>query len=62
MASWGGDVIIGHPTHVIQPVEWIDNGNGTKTLVAYSLGNFISQQNTASRVIGGMLHNDLTKD
>lgn len=62
MASWGADVIIGHHPHVIQPVEWIDNGNGTKTLVAYSLGNFISQQNTASRVIGGMLHYDLTKD
>lgn len=44
MASWGADVIIGHHPHVIQPVEWIDNGNGTKTLVAYSLGNFISQQ------------------
>ena len=62
MASWGADVIIGHHPHVIQPVEWIDNGNGTKTLVAYSLGNFISQQNTAARVIGGMLHYDLTKD
>ena len=62
MASWGADVIIGHHPHVIQPVEWIDNGNGTKTLVAYSLGNFLSQQNTASRVIGGMLHYDLTKD
>ena len=62
MASWGADVIIGHHPHVIQPVEWIDNGNSTKTLVAYSLGNFISQQNTASRVIGGMLHYDLTKD
>lgn len=62
MASWGADVIIGHHPHVIQPIEWIDNTDGTRTLVAYSLGNFISQQNTAARVIGGMLHYTLTKD
>lgn len=61
MASWGADVIIGHHPHVIQPIEWIDNTDGTRTLVAYSLGNFISQQNTAARVIGGMLHYTLTK-
>ncbi len=42
-------------------MEWIDNADGSRTLVAYSLGNFISQQNTAARVIGGMLHYTLTK-
>lgn len=62
MADWGANVIIGHHPHVLQPVEWIENGDGTRTLVAYSLGNFISQQNTAARVIGGMLHYDITKD
>ncbi len=62
MASWGADVIIGHHPHVLQPVEWIDNDGGSRTLVAYSLGNFISQQNTAARVIGGMLHYDMTID
>ncbi|MGN0560514.1 MAG: CapA family protein [Candidatus Fimenecus sp.] len=62
MADWGANVIIGHHPHVLQPVEWIENSDGTRTLVAYSLGNFISQQNTAARVIGGMLHYDITKD
>lgn len=62
MATWGAGVIIGHHPHVLQPVEWIDNEDGTRTLVAYSLGNFISQQNTAARVIGGMLHYQLTKE
>lgn len=62
MAEWGADVIIGHHPHVIEPVEWIENTDGSRTLVAYSLGNFISQQNTAARVIGGMLHYDITKD
>lgn len=61
MASWGANVIIGHHPHVLQPMEWIDNADGSRTLVAYSLGNFISQQNTAARVIGGMLHYTLTK-
>lgn len=62
MARWGADVIIGHHPHVLQPVEWIDNADGSRTLVAYSLGNFISQQNTAARVIGGMLHYSVTVD
>lgn len=62
MADWGANVIIGHHPHVLQPVEWVENADGTRTLVAYSLGNFISQQNTAARVIGGMLHYNITKD
>lgn len=62
MAQWGANVIIGHHPHVLQPVEWIENSDGTRTLVAYSLGNFISQQNTAARVIGGMLHYSVSKD
>ena len=39
LASLGVDIIIGAHPHVIQPVTWID-----KTLVIYSLGNFISAQ------------------
>ncbi len=55
LASWGADVIIGTHPHVIQPVEWINNPDGRKTLVAYSLGNFISAQNRGPRMLGGML-------
>lgn len=62
MANWGADVIIGHHPHVIQPVEFIEKADGTRTLVAYSLGNFISQQNRPARVVGGMLHYTVTKD
>lgn len=62
MANWGADVIIGHHPHVIQPVEFIEKADGTRTLVAYSLGNFISQQNTLARVVGGMLRYTVTKD
>lgn len=62
MANWGADVIIGHHPHVLQPVEFIEKEDGTRTLVAYSLGNFISQQNTPMRVLGGMLEYSVTKD
>lgn len=62
MADWGADIIIGHHPHVLQPVTWIDRADGGRTLCVYSLGNFISQQNTASRVIGGMLHYTIEKD
>lgn len=41
LASLGVDIIIGTHPHVIQPVTYID-----KTLVIYSLGNFISAQDT----------------
>ena len=34
LASWGADVIIGTHPHVIQPVEYITNNDGRKTLVA----------------------------
>ena len=43
LADNGVDIIIGTHPHVIEPVEWIDN-----TLVIYSLGNFISAQNSES--------------
>ena len=39
------DIVIGTHPHVIEPVEWIDN-----TIVFYSLGNFISAQNSESCV------------
>ena len=40
--EFGVDAIIGTHPHVIQTVEWIENPeNGHKTIVCYSLGNFI---------------------
>lgn len=62
LASWGADVIIGTHPHVIQPVEYIDNEDGSRTLVAYSLGNFISAQNRGPRMLGGVLNFEITKN
>jgi len=39
----GADIIAGHHPHVIQPFEWIES-DGRKGAVAFSLGNFLSNQ------------------
>ena len=60
--EWGVDAIIGTHPHVIQTVEWIENPeNGHKTIVCYSLGNFISAQSAANNMLGGMFQFDIVK-
>lgn len=54
MADNGADLIIATHPHVIQPVEWIEGVNGNKTLCYYSLGNFVSNQDKAPRMVGAM--------
>ena len=54
MCEWGVDLIVGAHPHVIEPVEWITSDNGNKTLVYYSLGNFVSRQLEAKNLIGGI--------
>ncbi len=49
LASLGVDIIIGCHPHVIEPIEYIG-----KTLVIYSLGNFISDQVGIDRKTGLM--------
>ncbi|MCU5745419.1 CapA family protein [Staphylococcus sp. SQ8-PEA] len=64
IANQGADVIIGTHPHVIQPVQWLKGQSGHKTLVAYSLGNFLNGQATGdeNNVLGGDLHFDIAKD
>ena len=50
------DIIIGSHPHVVEPVERIG-----KTLVIYSLGNYISDQIGIERLTGLMLGVDITK-
>jgi poly-gamma-glutamate synthesis protein (capsule biosynthesis protein) len=40
----GVDVVIGHHPHVIQPIEVVETADGRTGVVAYSLGNFVSNQ------------------
>ncbi len=44
----GCDLLLGHHPHVLQPVELVE-GEGRKALVAFSLGNFISNQDRMYR-------------
>jgi poly-gamma-glutamate synthesis protein (capsule biosynthesis protein) len=43
LVAAGADLVIGHHPHVLQPMELVEAG-GRKGVVAYSLGNFISNQ------------------
>jgi poly-gamma-glutamate capsule biosynthesis protein CapA/YwtB (metallophosphatase superfamily) len=57
----GGDIIIGHHPHVLQPVRWETASDGSKTFVAYSLGNFLSGQRRNYKDIGGIVQLTVTK-
>ena len=57
--SQGVDVIIGHHPHVIEPVKVI--GDTHKTVCFYSLGNFVSNQQKASTMLGGMASFEIVK-
>jgi poly-gamma-glutamate synthesis protein (capsule biosynthesis protein) len=62
LSECGADVILGHHPHVLQKIEWIERSNGEKTLVAYSLGNFLSAMLHAEHMVGGMLTFSLVKE
>lgn len=52
LAELGADVIFGHHPHVIQPFETLSLDDGRKTLVFYSLGNFVSAQHRRENLVG----------
>ncbi len=54
------DVIIGSHPHVLEPVEWKVRPDGKKTLVAYSIGNFVSTMLYPRNMVGGMLSFDIS--
>ena len=60
-ADLGVDVILGTHSHTLQPVEWVEGKDGHKTLVAYSLGNFVSGMVEEETQLEGMLSYDLVK-
>ena len=62
IADAGADVIIGHHSHTIQPIEWMDGQNGHRTLVTYSLGNFLHTQLYSKNLVGGTVTFSIVKD
>ena len=57
----GVDIIIGSHPHVIQPMHFIKNDENEK-FVAYSLGNFVSNQRNPYTDGGAMVRIELSKD
>lgn len=60
IADCGADAVIGHHSHTLQPIEWITGREGNRTLVAYSLGNFLHTQLNSKNLVGGVLTFDIT--
>ena len=60
------DLVIGSHPHVIGPLEWVENSNGSghRTLVAYSLGNFLAdhEEPYTENVLEGMLSCNFVRD
>ncbi len=61
IADNGADVILGHHSHCVQPIEWIDTDRG-QTLCVYSLGNFVSGMARPMNQVGGMFSFRIVSD
>ena len=61
MVDNGVDVIIGHHPHVLQPMKWADRPDGGRTLIMYSLGNFLSGMQFGRNMVGGIMGFDVVK-
>lgn len=62
--GFGADIILGGHPHVLQPVDYFktEGGNLDTGFVAYSLGNFVSNQRKRYRDAGVVLYIDITKN
>lgn len=60
-ADEGVHAVIGHHPHVLQPAAWVEGKEGNQTLVIYSLGNFLSNQQELYQRIGGVFNFTVTK-
>ena len=61
-ADLGVDVVLGHHPHVVGGVEYLTGESGSKTLVAYSLGNLCSTMLYGKNMVGEILTFDIVKD
>lgn len=61
MAESGADLILGHHSHTVQPIEWIKTDK-KDVLCVYSLGNFISGMSRPVNVVGGLLTLNIVSD
>ena len=61
MIDWGADVILGSGPHTAETMEYITREDGTRGMVFYSMGNFISAQTDNFNLVGEMEFFDLVK-
>lgn len=61
-ADEGADLVIGTHPHVLQGVERLTGASGHETLVFWSLGNFVSNQQSAETNLGGLARVRFFKD
>ncbi len=61
LSDAGADVILGMHSHTVQPMEWIQNSDGTRTLCIYSLGNLIHTMRDNFNLVGGIVTFDIVK-
>lgn len=61
IADGGADVILGHHSHTLQPIEWLETDRG-RTLCIYSLGNFVSGMARPVNMVGGLFRFDVISD
>jgi len=54
LADQGVDLIIGHGSHVLEPVAQLSGAGGKKSLVWYSIGNFLNTQEPPETLFNGL--------
>lgn len=62
IADNGADIILGHHSHTIQPIEWVTAEDGREVLCIYSLGNLVSGMAAPVNQVGGFLTFDIESD
>ena len=53
---------MGNHPHVLQPIEFKENGDGEQALVIWSLGNLVSCQKQRNNLLGGIADITVTKE
>ncbi len=55
------EIVLGMHSHNLQPIRWETNASGGRTLMIYSLGNFISGMQDDVNILGAMLDLEIVK-
>lgn len=63
LVDWGADIIFGNHAHTIQPLTVLTRiSDGAQCPVVYALGNYVSAQDRAMCMVGGMLSVTVEKE